>query len=230
MLKKIKFYLKRSRITSKLYFSLREKKRIYFNRRNSKFLHQNGLEALMVLQKVLKRLNIEFFLDASTLLGAIREKNFIKGDNDLGIGINFKDYSSVIEKELEKNGIKLVKDYTIDNKEYGLQQTYIYKKVEIDIMYHKIDETKSETKSHCFIDNLEDIETYKIKEYTFPFTGLTTITFLGKVFKIPKEPEKYLEAIYGKDFMTPNPKWQMSDEKNGIILDNKVGYCRKYKK
>lgn len=46
------------------------------------------IEALVVIAKILKENEIPYFLDAGTLLGAIRDKSFIPWDNDIDIGVN----------------------------------------------------------------------------------------------------------------------------------------------
>ena len=181
-----------------------------------------------MIDKIFKEINIEYWLDTSTLLGAIREKNFIKGDNDLGLGINIKDYSIIIPKKLKENGILLLREYLVDNGDYGREQTYIYKGVEIDIFYHTINIDNKITKYHSFILN-GNSNNYLVKEALFPFEGLTRIDFLGKKYNVPKNYIEYTKVKYGEDFMTPNPKWTMADEKNTTILKDKFGKIILYK-
>lgn len=222
------FYIKKkirhSQLLSPIYKKLKKIRDNYISKRDAEYLQKNGLEALLLVKKVLNEQNIEFWLDTSTLLGAIREKNFIKGDNDLGIGIELKNYSKVLEDNFKKNGIKLLREFSIDNKKYGLEQTYMYKGVEIDIFYHT--RFGNKTKYHSFIFNEDTPREYTVKEATFPFEGLMDFEFLGEIFKIPKNYKEYTAVKYGDDYMTPNPKWTMADEKNTIILKNKVGKFR----
>lgn len=220
----IKEIIKKNKIIYKILIKLQKK-------RDSYYLHKYGLEALDRIDKVLKKLEIEYWLDTSTLLGAIREKGFIKGDNDLGIGIDIKKYIDVIKNEFEKNNIILIREYLIDNGSYGREQTYLYKGVEIDIFYHTIDSKNNKTKYHSFIpfdNNLKD--KYQVKEATFPFEGLIDYIFLEKIFKIPKNYIEYTRIKYGDNFMQPNPNWTMNDEKNTVILKDKYGILKIYNK
>lgn len=217
----IKKKLRHSKLLSPLYNKIKTIRDNYISKRDANYLQKNGLETLKLIKRILNELNIEFWLDTSTLLGAIREKNFIKGDNDLGLGIKLKDYSKNLEKQFEKNGIKLIREFSIDNKTYGLEQTYIYKGVEIDIFYHIHFEDK--TKYHSFIFNENSPKEYIVKEAIFPFKGLTEFEFLGEIFKIPKNYKEYTAVKYGDDYMKPNPNWTMADEKNAKILSDKVG-------
>lgn len=219
------FYIKKKIRHSKLllpfYKKIKKIRDSYTSKRDAKYLQKNGLETLILIKRILNEMNIEFWLDTSTLLGAIREKNFIKGDNDLGLGIELKNYSECIEKKFEQNGIKLIREFSIDNKKYGLEQTYIYKGVEIDIFYHTYFNGK--TKYHSFIFNEESPKEYIVKEAIFPFEGLIEFEFLGEIFKIPKNYKEYTAVKYGNDYMTPNPNWTMADEKNTKILTDKIG-------
>lgn len=205
------------------------KLRLYLiKKKEARYLKKNGLETLKLLKEIFADLRIEFWLDTSTLLGAIREKNFIKGDNDLGLGIELKNYSDNLIEVLGNNGIKLLREFYVDEKKYALEQTYIYKGVEIDIFYHTIKEKT--TKYHSFITNCENPNEPLVKEATFPFDGIIEINFLGEKFKIPKNYKEYTAVKYGEDYMNPNPKWTMADEKNAVILKNKIGKCKIYEK
>ena len=65
--------------------------------------------------------------------------------------------------------------------------------------------------------------------YFNTFEGLVKIDFLGKEYNVPKNYIEYTKVKYGEDFMIPNPKWVMADEKNAIILKDKFGKVVLYK-
>ena len=48
---------------------------------------------LLTFKKIADDNNLKFFLIDGTLLGAVRDKNFITGDSDMDIKINFEDIS-----------------------------------------------------------------------------------------------------------------------------------------
>lgn len=66
--------------------------------------HQKrAVEALKVLDTICKKHNIEYFLLAGSVLGAVRHKGFIPWDDDIDIGMtlpNIEAFQSVIRKEL----------------------------------------------------------------------------------------------------------------------------------
>lgn len=194
----------------------------YRKRRN---LQKYGKEVLSLTKEVLDSLGIEYWLIGGTLLGAVREKGFIKHDDDLDIAIKLKDFTPKIREELAKKDIIFAKEYIIDNGAYGREENYKYKrKIRMDIFYAIIDNRNQKCSYHCFIKK-EDLKPNErcIYEFTFPFEGTEEYMFLGEYFKVPKNYDNYLKAEYGENYMIPNSNWGMDDNKNYIVLKDKIG-------
>jgi len=66
-------------------------------------------ENLLLLRKIFYSKDIIFRLGFGTLLGAIRENDFIRGDKDIDLVFEYKYYSKVKDcfRELELNGFKV---------------------------------------------------------------------------------------------------------------------------
>ena len=50
--------------------------------------HEIQKENLLLLKKLLDELRVEYYIDCGTLLGAVRDKGFIKGDHDADIMVS----------------------------------------------------------------------------------------------------------------------------------------------
>lgn len=58
-------------------------------------LHQASLELLCEIDRVCKKNDIQYFLIGGTLLGAVREKDFIPWDDDVDIGMTRENYDKL---------------------------------------------------------------------------------------------------------------------------------------
>ena len=205
-----------------------------FYQRNKRFKN-NGEEVLKQAHDALRSINLHFWLDFGTLLGAVRDHALLKNDLDVDLGVFLHDYSPAIEQAMRKYGFQLIKEYTIDQKAYGLEQTYEYKGVTVDLFYYG--EDGSRMWSHVFVNfpGMTDQESIRQKggllpvEQYFPKVDFVPFVFLGKTFRIPSPPEKYLAYHYGEDFRIPR-RWDYrdleNDNKNARYLFDKIGVVR----
>ncbi len=140
---------------------------------------------LLDLKKILDKRKARFGLMYGTLLGAIRENDFIAHDEDTDIFILQEDVDSLLNALFELRNIGFeVGRYTtklisiIRNGEYI--DIYIFKKKGL-----------STRECNGYIIKSEFLE--KLEAYTF----------LGEVFNIPQKTEKLLIDLYGSDWRTP---------------------------
>lgn len=160
---------------------------------------------LFNIADILEKYNIKFYLDYGTLLGAVRDKDFIKNDSDIDLGIYDKIWTNpLLLKSLildfQKNNITIrnIWDNTI-NTIISLRKCNIamdiYQKAKGNNEYFKYGYDRK----------------LGIVKMLYPLDCLDTldkINFLGKEFNIPHNSEKYLENIYGKSWVTPISKGQ----------------------
>ena len=204
--------------------------------RNQLFL-KNTSEIMFIIDKVFKELNIQYWLEYGTLLGAIREKGLIKHDYDIDLGLFLEDYSEDIQTIFEKYGLRKIKSFSIDNGKYGLEETYLYKGVNIDLFYF----TKKEDKfySHVFRneygksweETIEDKGGLIVMEMYFPYSGFKKINFLNVMCPVPKDADAHLKAFYGETYLVPDLLWNpYTMAKNVRTLDSKIGVFLNYEK
>jgi len=166
---------------------------------------------LFKVADILEKNNIEFFLSFGTLLGVIREQDFIKWDNDIDIGFRknyFSDNPTLWRKVIKE----LDEAHIIPNVVwFNHASTSILYKYEVGMdIYNSIPQYYTDTISmdmYCHIKrgnryfvDLQGLQYYFAEKF---IDTLEEITFLGRKFNIPKNPEEYLTYMYGKNWKIP---------------------------
>ena len=152
---------------------------------------------LLDFKKVMDNLKIPFCLQAGTLLGAYRDKDFVKGDeSDIDVAILEDDYIHIneIAKELIKNGFMK-----------GFEFRPFYNKIEcikfaigenhLDVFSMHVREKGAFNIGRSF--NNHGLPPFFV--YNFPsecFKNFEKLNFLGESFNVPSPPEMYLNAKY----------------------------------
>ena len=172
-------------------------------------LHLNLIkDILYFITDLLDKHNIKYFIDGGTLLGAIRNKDIIKHDDDADIGILYKDffcklpsiYNEIKNHKLIINDV----DYylNIDNKYPTLTKIYIqglWSKTD----YGKIIATPT-IDIFCWQSKNDIIELY-----------------------CPKQRKQFKNCYYKKSEMLPLTKWEFGN-KNLYGANNPLGYLFRY--
>ena len=141
-----------------------------------------ALEILKEFDKICRKNNIEYWLDAGTLLGAVRHEGFIPWDDDIDICINKRDKEKLI---------KILK------KELPF---YLY----LDIEFLKLDEEKRFLKIKDRYSNVEEVKS-KIELQRgiwidiFPMTEIYTNKYLNFfISKIPASLNNIADSKFKK--------------------------------
>ena len=192
-----------------------------------KHFREHSNEVFQLFFSALHESNTPFWLACGTLLGAVRENGFIKGDCDMDIGVFDNTDFDLLDSILKNNGFELKRRIDIYSKYgfKGFELTYAQKGVGVDIfVFHREDEKQIYM---CDFADTITIGKYKLHQYVrkivVPFDGLMDYEFMGfKVF-IPKNYQEYIAAHYGDDFMTPKPNWGIWDSPALQVVDGAVG-------
>lgn len=159
-------------------------------------------ETLDDAKELLDSINVKFHLHSGTALGAIREKDFIKHDNDIDLGIFKEDYKEIIIETMKKKFNLHEKHGTIDN---GLELKFVHKKnninIDIFLIYkkeNKLFQSVYNCKSNRFEkgSNSDDQCILYMNNYE-----PVLINFLGKEYYCA--PISFLVDRYGKDWNVP---------------------------
>ena len=107
----------------------------------------------MKIVKEIKRIcqenNFSFFLDAGSMLGAVRHKGFIPWDDDMDVGMLYPDYKKFIKVASAQLGDEFYLDYYPENNECGLVLAKLRLK---DTHYVEANSTKRNSKNGIFVD------------------------------------------------------------------------------
>ena len=158
------------------------------SKRKNEFLNINiAKQNLILFKKISDKYNLCFFLIYGTLLGAIRENNFIKHDTDTDIGILEKDrkkFFNMIPDLLEK-GFEIIR-----TKEPDDLVTFMRNDEYIDVGIFKSENENYFSYQGNYINN------YFLEK-------LDKMTFLNQEFHIPNNSIELLIKLYGNSWKIP---------------------------
>lgn len=172
--------------------------------KTKKFNKTGGWEDLLSIKKILDENNVPFWLAHGTLLGIIRDNDFISWDDAVDIHVmeeDFIDKMDVLKNEFITKGF-IFRDA---KKPLGIKIN----------LYHYCNKQKNSI-SVLFLDPKYKKNKFRLQNRVkYPrkfFEKIETVKFKGEVFMVPSPPQKYLNYIY-KTWKTPikvdNPitKW-----------------------
>lgn len=149
-------------------------------------------------KRILNEAGVEFILSYGTLLGAVRENDFISHDEDIDLSMSHKDLPLLLSSLflLREHGFEVCRydrrgliSFIKDNEYIDV---YIFKNMTEDIL----------------ICGREVMPAHFLQ-------STTSLIFKDEEFRVPKDYVKYLEFFYGNNWKTPVqfyhyelPKWK----------------------
>lgn len=150
---------------------------------------------LFAVDDLFKKADIKLYLMFGTLLGAVRDKDFIKNDYDVDVVI--KDEKKLFDnlQFFKDNNLVLIR--ALKHKLYSFRYRGAGEKdgfIDIAILSTPI--------------NPWGLYCYSIEGFYMPKKYFMDgeIDFLGRTFNCPKEPERILEYMYSSSWRTPIAK------------------------
>jgi len=188
-----------------------------------------ALELLDGTVSIINQNQSKYFLDAGTLLGAVRDKKFIPWDHDIDLGIIYNNQIEIdkliklLKKTYYVRALKFKNDPDIWNLgKYRIIKVYKKKGLlnreklclDIFIFYPSIiDKTNEEVYKYGVWD----------KNAFYPrniLNHFTSIKFYNKYYNIPNNPENFLKFKYGNNWKIPNKKWSTVLNDKSLINNN----------
>ena len=145
---------------------------------------------LLLFNNIAKSHNFKFVLFFGTLLGAIREQNFIKNDTD--VDIMSKDEEELLNMipKLQEEGFLFIRHYEGEKRVlYSFLRQGVY--IDVDIV-------RNAGKNKYYLAGAKIPSSF--------VDDLKVINFIGDSFFVPQEYEKILIMLYGKDWRIPQNK------------------------
>jgi len=147
---------------------------------------------LLDVRQTLNHFNIPFFLAGGTLLGLIRQNDFISWDHDIDLFcLNEDTRHDACKMRWVKNELENKEFYIVDSSRCRCKCEYFIRSGErVDLFW---------------LDLIDDEWVFN-NTMRFPrkfFDHPETRTFFNKLFLVPNNPEGCLEYCYGEDWKTP---------------------------
>jgi hypothetical protein len=151
-------------------------------------------ENLEILAKILNDNNITFWLSEGTALGAIRQGDFIDYDDDVDIGIWYKDYDKFkkLIPLIKKNDMTIDFSFSDNKNNPFLTISRKWEKIDIDFTGKNMGCNACKT-STAKCENCNLMLKY--------LNNMNYIDFLGNKYLCPDI--NYLEYLYGSDWDIP---------------------------
>ncbi|MCQ2345679.1 MAG: LicD family protein [Paludibacteraceae bacterium] len=194
-------------------------------------MQKNGLAMLTAVDRVLSDMGVQVFLTYGTLLGAYRDHGFISYDPDIDLGVLGASVPEDMHERMAKAGFRLYRQNVLANTQTVVEETYIYRKLHLDIFYYLTDGDDYYSviqRKHEYKDwkeaNLTD--GFPCDRSYVPACDFKRREFLGLQIWMPVDTDGWLRAIYSDSYMTPIKNWDAKNYKTRIVHTNERSYRR----
>ena len=187
------------------------------------------LDAMKIVLDALEKSGVEPFLAYGTLLGAVRDQNFIGHDSDADLGYVSRCHTPAeaamesfrLQRKLQQMG------FTIER----------YSGIAFKVVVREAD---GRTRGlDVFGGFMREGALYLMGEVGVPFSEewlypRSTATLADREFPVPAVPDRLLEAMYGPSWQVPDPAFQFTTPPetvrrlNGWFRGMRVGYQRRW--
>lgn len=156
-----------------------------------------------------------YSLAFGTLLGAVRDGDFIAHDHDTDMEVPVEDFDPRIIRDLVEKGFRLMRSYGYPSD--GMELTLGRGGVQNDLffVYPRDNQTYVSAYRYDLANNCGTAEWY---DYESPALDYDWLTFKGHRFRAPADPESILAHQYGASWRVPIKTWRTLDDPPNCTL------------
>lgn len=160
---------------------------------------ENAISNLSELDLIFRKYKVRYWLQDGTLLGYYRDKNFIPHDNDIDIGIRWRDFTQSVFSDITNNGFEFKSSH--GRLENSLVINFRKRGIPIDIYFY-----------YNHGDRFYHSAAYgKARKYRVDFSykefDVKEVEYFNHKFFVPEDELYFIETKYGKDWKNPKPDW-----------------------
>ena len=224
---------------ARFYYSFIDRNNIKRRDKLKKSFQENGLNVLELFDKTMTSNGYKYSLAFGSMLGAVREHGFIEHDLDIDVFMWIEDFNEEVIKCLTEVGFHLKHTLIVENGNFAREDTIEKNGVQIDIFYiYPALEGRKYTYCCDFFPrgNCRSWE-QSISKYggllprrlEMPTSkDLKRVPFESLSLPILGNSHEFLSFRYGKDYMTPNPKWSNGENPYIVKWSEKIALFIKY--
>lgn len=226
MIEQIKKTLKSNVLGRSIYPALHKVYRLYSVPARRRRLQRNGYDVLKTLFEISEKETLGLFPVYGSLLGFIRDKGFIKWDDDIDIGfVAEKGVQSKIVKTLFAHGFV----FYSGQKYHGelVEFTLKYKKITIDFFPLKKSDNSLLAQAFYWKEDVEYDEVNANSTYYMRHPFISTLeprTIHNVKVMIPQNWQEVLIAEFGEKWAVPDPNFNEMNLPSFVNLDD-FGYA-----
>jgi len=202
-------------------------RRFFACRKRRLRLRRYGAEILEKVSQVFDRLGVPYFVNFGTLLGIVREGDFIAHDDDVDIGVlpGFNKHKELIEMLLDE-GFVFKRGFEFNG---GISElAFWYNDIAVDFFFYHLCDVADNRAGRMYYqeystgglipDASERVAAISARRIYCPIVNeLHPCMFKGVQVLVPSNAEEYLDAVFGTNWKTPIKNWTTADSKLDLV-------------
>lgn len=203
------------------------------DKRGARYMKRYGREMLEKADSALSAAGARPFLLFGSLLGAHREKGFIRNDADIDLGVIVTEVSEEMHEKMREAGFVLYRQNYFGDTKQVFESTYKYKDLFLDVFYGL-----PEGDDYCFITackheykewkEANDSDGFPCIKSRVPKCDFERREFLGLQIYMPVLTHEWLCDIYSASYMTPVKHWDPNEHKTRTIPIKERSYRKNF--